>query len=326
MSDPADRRNAPKAWHRDQTALVLRLIDDNRRIAEIMAECQRRYGGVAALGRERARFWATSLRALEPLPDQQHDTAINTDGVTITKRSNQPMRFYGRTSEIERQRWGTRIRCALNCRQASPAALTKAFGKLARQQLRQMQNPDLKAAGAVIGADVNADGTVDLVCMVTDPVAQTKVAQRAYTGVVASLDGNDVADISLVDNPAGFIEKAASRVLCKIYDGSAKLKRKKLKMARRVAQQAGVPLADALAAVESVRKQSVVLPPSAQRVADEAQRIDALAASGRADQLVVKALAHRNNQQLGVELVKAAQRRPTAYGDGIVGFLRHGRP
>jgi hypothetical protein len=189
--------------------------------------------------------------------------------------------------------------------------LNKAFGKLHKQQLRQMQNPNIKAAGAVIGADVNADGTVDLVCMVTDPVAQTKVAERAYTGCLVSLDGDEIADISLVDNPAGFLEKASDpQVLCKIYDGSAKLKQKHLKMAQRVAKAAGVPLADALAVVRGLRKTvAPVLPPSAAAVLAKHERVRRIAATG-ADGLLVKALQGRVTQAFGVELVKAARANP----------------
>jgi hypothetical protein len=140
----------------------------------------------------------------------------------MRKRLGETMRFYGRTSEISKQRGGTRIRCALNCREASLKKLRQAFGKMHSHQLRQMQNADLRSAGIVLGTEVDPDGNVDLLAVVTDPTAARKVAERAYTGVLVSLDDDVVSDISLVDSPVAFLEKraaAGSEVICKLYDG-----------------------------------------------------------------------------------------------------------
>jgi hypothetical protein len=106
MSNRSDGRSAPQAWHKDQALLVLELLAHNREIAAVMADAARRFGGGRGeVAREVARLLVTSLRALRPLPSQPHDTAIDTDGVIISKRSAEAMRFYGRTSEMVKQRW-----------------------------------------------------------------------------------------------------------------------------------------------------------------------------------------------------------------------------
>ena len=259
--------------------------------------------------RAKAEFWARGIEALIPVPGQSHDTAL-TD-LVITKGSSENMRFYGRTSEIVRERWGTKIHCAVNCRAVSPVKLRQAFTKMHKLQLRQMHNADLKAAGIVLDAEVSDDGIVDLRCVVTDPIAMTKVSQRTYTGCLVSFDGDDIADVSLVDSPAGFLEKS-SAVICKIYDGGRTVD-KDWKLAKKMSKGNGLSRAQNYAALKKVQKAyAPALPASARAVLAEQERINTLAQTGKADQLVLKAVQDRNNAAYGIELVKAIRSNPHA--------------
>jgi hypothetical protein len=138
------------------------------------------------------------------------------------------MGYYGRVSEIVSRPSGTTIRCALDCRGAPVVRLKKAFDQIENVQLRQMQNAQLRAAGAILKTVVSADGWVDLVAVVTDPVAAKKISERTYTGCLVAFDDDVIADISVVDSPVGFMEKASrptgGDVICKIYDGGEDLK------------------------------------------------------------------------------------------------------
>jgi hypothetical protein len=282
MSGPFDRRdNRTGANLIRQWEIIDAYTERNRRIAEAMAEAARLHGGRGALEERKYEFWASALEHLHPVPGQPKDTAL-TD-VPIMKRSNQVTHFYGRTSEIIKERWGTQIRVALNCREASASWLRKAFSRVHKVQLRQMRNADLKAAGIVLDAQVSDDGIVDLVGVVTDPVAAEKVSQRAYTGVLISVDpdGDVISDVSLIDSPAAFLAKAgrpAGEVICKIYNGA-----------------------------KDVNKTNhYVLPASAQAVVDEQNCIATLAQRGT-DGLILKALQANNNAAYGLELVKMAR-------------------
>jgi hypothetical protein len=166
--------------------------------------------------------------------------------------------------------------------------LKKAFEQVDRVQLRQMKNADLKAAGIVLRAEVSADGLVDLIGVVTDPPAMTKVAERTYTGCLVSFDGDVISDISLIDSPSAFMEKG-SRVICKIYiDGGVGMKLAVQKAAERQ-EKAGK------AAVEFA--------------------------------LNHKMTGHDPGMDLAVfKLLKSAT-RPAAVGEaGLISLLRHGRP
>jgi hypothetical protein len=279
MSAPGDRRdNRTGANLLRQWELIDAYTERNRRIAEAMAEAARLHGGRGALEEKKYEFWASALEHLHPVPGQAPDTAL-TD-VLIMKRSTTVTHFYGRTSEIEKQQWGTKIRVALNCREASASWLRKAFSKVHKAQLRQMRNADLKAAGIVLDAQISDDGIVDLVGVVTDPIAAQKVSERAYTGVLISTDGDVISDVSLIDSPAAFLTKGSQPtgdVICKIYNGA-----------------------------KDVKKAHYVLPPSAQAVVDEQNRIATLAQRGT-DGLILKALQANNNAAYGLELVKMAR-------------------
>jgi hypothetical protein len=280
MSSASDRRgNRTGANLIRQWEIADAYAERNRRIAEAMAEAARLHGGRAALEERKYEFWVSALEHLHPVPGQATDTAL-TD-VIIMKRSNTVTHFYGRTSEIIKERWGTKIRVALNCREASASWLRKAFAKVHKIQLRQMRNADLKAAGIVLDAQVSDDGIVDLVGVVTDPIAAEKVSQRAYTGVLISTDGDTISDVSLIDSPAAFLTKGSrptGEVICKIYNGAKDVK----------------------------KANHYVLPASAQAVVDEQNRIAHLAQRG-VDGLILKALQANNNAAYGLELVKMAR-------------------
>jgi len=252
-------------------------------------------------------FAGPELERLQPEPGQAADTVLGRriglphTGELLEKRSSAGMKIYGRASSIRKERWGTMVTFALDCRGVAPAALRNVFAGLCDTQLRQMQNPELRPAGLLLDPEFGEDGMVDLVAVVTDPLAMTKISTRAYTGCLVSFDDDVISDVSLIDSPAGFMEKGYrprdGAVICKLYDRKPGMK----------------------------KSTGPALPASAQAVVTENQRIDALAA-GRADPLLVKALYQRNSAAYGVELVKMA-RHPAAVGDaGLIGFLRGGRP
>jgi hypothetical protein len=324
MSTPGDRRSAPRPFHTHQTETALGVVERNARVAALMAEAQRRFGGHDELHRAIAHFWATGLRALQPLPGQPPDSAL-TD-VVITKRASGPMHFFGRISEINKKPWGVHARFAINCREASPPALRAAFDKVARTQVRQMRNSDLRAAGFVLDATVDDDAVVDLVAVISDPIACTKVAARAYTGCLVSMDGDAISDISLIDSPAGFMEKRSS-IICKIYDGGSVKKDKDRRRAKKMSRINGLSPQENFQYLQRVTKVAApVLPPSAQAALNNYEAAVA-AVPNAGDQMAAKAAVSRAVQACQLEMIKGARRRPTAYGDGgMIDFLRNGRP
>src|SRR5215472_16717430 len=115
-------------WHPARTMEILDLMDRNRLIGEVMAECARLSGGGGALEEAKYNFWVRAFAQMQPEPGQLPDTAL-TDTV-ITKRTTGAMRFFGRSSEIRKERWGTLCRFAMNCLEAPPAKLRQAFEKV----------------------------------------------------------------------------------------------------------------------------------------------------------------------------------------------------
>jgi hypothetical protein len=328
MSRYSDRRNAPFAWHPAQTALVLALIERNQRIAELMAEMHRRCGGREELQRQVAAFWTTALRALEPLPGQPSDSAINTGGCVISKGSD-VTRFYARTHSLTRRNGHLLAAVEVNCGTLPTTTVRKAFQKAGRVSLRQMRDPDTRPAGFLLHNDVSIDGVARLVLVVTDEAACKKLATRTYTGVVVSFDVDEVADISLVDAPLDFVGEFAKRapeVLVKVFDGDSMKFKKLSKRAAKLSRKTGYSYDAALKALQTVRPVPA-LPASAEAALAEKSRVDKLAASGMVDGLVAKALQRRADDAIGLEMIKAARSRPVSYGDlGMIGFLRGGRP
>jgi len=269
------------------------------------------------------------IASTDPRPEQRADTMLGNlyaDRNLISKRSSENMRFYGRASQIERQKWGTKCRFALDCRGASPGQLKKAFEQVANVQLRQMQNAELRSAGIVLDAEVSEDGTVDLIGVVTDPVAMTKISERTYTGCLVSFDGDVIADVSLIDSPAAFMEKR-STVICKIYDRGGDVKDPDWKLAQKMAKTNGIPAIENYAALKKVTPVTgPALSPSAWAAVGNYDAAVA-AVPGAVDQMAAKAAVGRAVTQCHIEMVKAARSRRVGYGDQqMINFLRHGRP
>jgi hypothetical protein len=311
---------------------IIELVDRIRRHGAAVEQAARQRDVRAELASAMRAWFAGELGRISPGKHQPMDTVLGErvglphTAELLSKRSG-AMRFYGRTSEVERQRGGTKIRCALNCREASPAKLRKAFKRVHDVQLRQMRNSDLKTAGIVLEADVLADGTVDLLCVVTDPTAALKVSERAYTGCLVSLDGDEISDISLVDSPAGFLEKAGrpgGEVIAKICDGGGSVKDKDWRKAEKMAKRLGGTAAqyfDALKKVKPIMAQA--LPPAVERALQQRQAAEDAYRERPTD--FTKAQFARADAATRVAVI--GSQRPAAVGDtGLIGFLRHGRP
>jgi hypothetical protein len=308
-----------RVWTNPTTFQVL---EENRYLVAKLATLYRDWGQV------RARWHMMTA----PTEGRRCGESLLPPGEVITKRFGATMaqppyglrKFFGRTQRQYMAQGGIVAEAEINCIAMAPAVLAKAAARAGRKLLDQMLGHG-PPAGRILS--IASDGTVIRVSMlITDPAAVAKMRGEVYSGVIAEFDeGDRLHRVSLVDSDS-LAKRSDANVIAKVYDRSQKVKRKKLRMAQRVAKSAGVPLAAALAAVESVRKGGPpALPPSAQAVITEADRVQSLAGAG-ADRLLVKTLQGRVDTQLGVELVKAARRRPTAYGDGIIKFLRHGKP
>jgi hypothetical protein len=280
----------------------------------------------------RLREWfAGELVRLDPVPGQRPDTVLGhrvglpASGTLVSKRSGESMRFYGRTSEIRKERWGTKIRCALNCAEASPKKLRQAFAKMYDRTLRQMRNPDLKSAGYVLEPEVKG-GMIDLVAIVTDETAARKIAERCYTGVLVSMDGDDVASVDLVDSPAGFLEKRSaiqSEVIVKLYDRGGDVN--DWKRLEQVMKRNGIrpgAVLEEFAKTSARAGSPTPLFDAAWREWEE--RYQAYRDNPNA---VTKAQCERAEADVRKATIAEAQRRPVAVGsDAMVAFLRHGRP
>ena len=108
--------------------------------------------------------------------------------------------------------------------------------------------------------------------------------------------------------------------------------RKLAKKAAKLSRATGQPYHLCLKTLEDLRPvpspaaPPPVLSPSAERALAQKAHADALAASGAVEGYIAKALQRRAADAVGLEFIKAARSRPVAYGDGLVDFLRHGRP
>jgi hypothetical protein len=328
MSDRS-RDRSPRPPERESE--ILRIIADAQRHAAAVAELRAKHDARAAAAAALRQWFADNLHTMEPAPNQRPDSHIEPyiGLVSLAKRSTAPMHLYGRTSEITKCPAGTLVRVAINAREAPPAILRKAFARLRKTQLRQMRNPGMRAAGIVTEASVGDDGIVELEALVSNPVAAAKVLERVYSGCLVTLDGDEVSDVSLVDSPVGWLEKRGdAKVIAKVFTSEGERMSKDWKRAKKMAKRFGGTPAENYAALRSVAKAAVPrqpqISPSASAVIAEHARIEALAKGG-ADPLLVNQLQRRNDQALGIELVKAA-RRPAAVGDqSLVLLLRHGR-
>jgi hypothetical protein len=285
---------------------------------------------------EQIRRWlAAYLERTNPAPGQPCGTILGT--MIGLKKGSSVARFYARTHRIEPRNGHLLAEVHVNCNTLPVGRLRKAFDKATSRSLRlgQMRNPDHRAAGLIADSDVSEDGVVELRLAVTDAAAMQKLATRTYSGVVLTLDGDEVSDVSLVDAPVDFVGAFAKRtpeVIAKIYDGGSMKARKLAKRAAKLSRETGQPYHVCLKTLEGLRPipappPSPSLPASAERALAQKAHADALARSGAVDGYIAKALVSRANDAVGLELVKAARSRPVSYGDlGLINFLRGGRP
>jgi hypothetical protein len=115
MRGRTDRKRAPRAWHPDRSLELLQLLADAQRHQAAEAEARRgRDARVDLAARMRQWFAGPELAQLCPTPSQPTDTVLGDriglplTGELVNKRSSGAMRFYGRTSEIQKERWGAR--------------------------------------------------------------------------------------------------------------------------------------------------------------------------------------------------------------------------
>jgi hypothetical protein len=92
---------------------MLRLIERFRRYERIVASYPDPVGELALI---KAEFWVAARVALDclpVLPNQRCGTRLGKrsgpPAALIDERSNQNMQFYGRTSEIRREKWGRKF-------------------------------------------------------------------------------------------------------------------------------------------------------------------------------------------------------------------------
>jgi hypothetical protein len=76
MSARDNRREnrSARSWEREME--IPTIIERNRRIAEVMAECARLHGGGGAIAEAKYRFWSHALEHLHPFPGQARDTTL----------------------------------------------------------------------------------------------------------------------------------------------------------------------------------------------------------------------------------------------------------
>jgi hypothetical protein len=181
----------------------------------------------------------------------------------------------------------------------------------------------LRQAGIVLGASVNSDSYVDLDAMVIDETAAQKVAQRTYTGIVVSFDGDEISDVSLVDAPMQFLEKRGGKVIVKLYNGGGTVKEKDWKRAQKMAKRNGCTAAENYAALQRVQKAyAPALPPAVEKALQERQRAED--AYRQQPNAFTKAAFVRADTATRIAVIGA--QRPAAVGDGgMINFLRRGR-
>jgi hypothetical protein len=284
---------------------------------------------------EQVRQWlAAYLERTNPDPGQQLDTQLGTK-IGLKKGSTEVARFYARTHSLRRQGAAVIATAYVNCNALAAGRLRKAFARAGKISLRQMRDPDTRAAGHLVDHGVVDDSVVRLRLFVSDATAITKLASRTYSGVVVAFDGDEVADISLVDAPVDFVgefSKRSPEVIAKVFGGYSMKSRKLAKKAAKLSRATGQPYHLCLKTLEDLRPvpspaaPPPVLSPSAERALAQKAHADALAASGAVEGYIAKALQRRAADAVGLEFIKAARSRPVAYGDGLVDFLRHGRP
>jgi hypothetical protein len=178
---------------------------------------ERRGGDRWAEQNQTVRAWMIAyLAAIRPAPNQLPDTRLG-DHIGLLK-SRRTMRFFGKTARLERQPHGTIISAVIDCAGASPQVLKRAFRRAARRAVDQQMDKAQRQAGVLLDAEVAEDGRVGLRAVITDAAAAAKALHAVYSGLVVDLDGDEVEQISLVDNPIEFAKASGgAQVIAKIF-------------------------------------------------------------------------------------------------------------
>jgi hypothetical protein len=304
-------------------ALLQRNQDMTRRLRDMAAE-------LASAKRE---YWSRWLE-IAPVPaGQRCGTSLLPPDLTITKGSFMPSAVLHITG-FERLASGGWLVTAQGWVEG---AARKACERLQGIALSEMHNQGLRAPGEVRSCRIEGR-TARLVARIgaEAEVAVAKIRHRVFPMIEITHDGaGEIFDVSLIDRPQDpdALQKRGKTVLAKLYRGEEQVVMKKaMKKAAKLSRETGQPFDVCLKALQSVRKAIVPALPASAQVAlsdyDNAltnyqnalQRVDS-------DRMATKAALGRAQTQIGVELVKAAQARPVAHGDGgLVNFLRHGRP
>jgi hypothetical protein len=194
---------------------LLDLADRNDRIASIMAECARLYGGGGALAEAKYRFWAQALQHLHPVPGQRYDTPLS--DVIITKGSRMPSVALGIVDFETLASGGWLVTAAGRVE----GALKTALQRLGGLALSEMHNKGLGKAGEV--RSVKIEGGIARLVARVGPHAGTvvsKIRHRVLPFIEIIHDGaGQILDVSLVDRPEASdgIEKSGRTVLAKLY-------------------------------------------------------------------------------------------------------------
>ena len=134
------------------------------------------------------------LAAAQIMPGQRGDGRLY-EAVDWFTKASATMRYYGRTTRLERQAHGTIVTATIDCPGMSPKKLRRAFAKADDVQLDQMARKDMPSAGVVLDADVHDDGRVGLRAVITDPVAAEKALASVYSGLVVEIDDDGIDQV-----------------------------------------------------------------------------------------------------------------------------------
>jgi len=283
---------------------ILDLMDRNRAIAEVMADCSRLSGGSGALAEAKYTFWVRAFEQMHPEPGQLPDTAL-TD-VTITKGSKMGVLAL-RIMDYRREAPDSWLLTACG---EIPELLKKGLRKLAGRALHQMHDGKSPPVGEIRGCYVHGD-VVGLTCRV-DATAVQKIHHEIFPLIeVSHSEGGEIYAVDLVDRPTGDeLVKRGTRRLVRLYQREEGDRVKAKKMAKLLSKGPTPVYAPALpVAVE----RALAVRQAAEDRYNELPNLFTEAQFQRADDEVRKAVI--------------ATAWPVAVGaDALVAFLRHGRP
>jgi hypothetical protein len=166
------------------------------------------------------KWFVHRLEAAQIGPGQLPDGLLVEDTTRFTKGSA-GMKFFGRTSRVERASDGLVVEATVKFAGIAPDRLRRAFRKIGDIAVDQMTRVDLPAAGRVLSAVVREDAGVAIRALITDAAAAAKALETIYSGLLVELAGDGIDQISLIDTPLGFAKAAGdgTRLICKIFDG-----------------------------------------------------------------------------------------------------------